>query len=127
MSPVTIPTIGGSEIVHWQGYRWWAERGMIHWENKENGDYGSQSVRITLARLRGVNDMVKNSLEDLSSSGQKLFYHDEVEGHQRYIDQMVELVTQAQNQGQPTDKNSGKDAARRRKKTVVMPGTRAQF
>jgi hypothetical protein len=116
-----------NDVVKFQNYRWWAERGMIHWENMDTGDYGSQSVRITLQRLRGINDMVKNSLEDVNKSGQKLFYHDEVEKHQRYIDNMTELCKEAQRQGMPTDDGAAKDAARRRKKTVIMPGTRAKF
>jgi len=127
MSTASVPIIGDNSVVKFQGYRWWAERGMIHWENMNTGDYGSQSVRVTLQRLRGLNDMVKNSLDDVNKSGQKLFYHDEVEEHQRYIESMTELVKMAQAQGTPGDSGVARDARRRRKKTVVMPGTRAKF
>ena len=127
MSPVKIPMIGQDGVVFWNRHRYWAESGMIHWEDMDTGNYGSQSVRVTLQRLRALNDMVKNSMEDVDSPGQKLFYHDEITRHQRWVEQMVELVNSAREQGMPTDKTAVRDIRRRSKKTVCMPGTRARF
>ncbi len=123
---MAIPLIGQGDVVNFNQHRYWAERGMVHWEDRDTGDYGTQSVRITLQRLRGINDMVKNSLEDVHSSGQKLFYSDEVDRHMRWIEQMVELLKRAQAQGMPSDASAVRDAKRRRK-TVCMPGTNAVF
>ncbi len=123
---MAIPLINQGDVVNFNQHRYWAERGMVHWEDRDTGDYGTQSVRITLQRLRGINDMVKNSLEDVHSSGQKLFYSDEVDRHMRWIEQMVELLKRAQAQGMPSDASAVRDAKRRRK-TVCMPGTNAVF
>ncbi len=127
MSPAAIPLVNQGDVVNFNQHRYWAEMGMIHWEDRDTGNYGSQSVRVTLQRLRGINDMVQNSLEDVHTSGLKLFYADEVERHQRWIEEMVGLVTRAQEQGMSTDPSAVRDAKRRRKKTVCMPGTRALF
>jgi hypothetical protein len=124
---MAIPVIGQSDVVNFNQYRYWADRGQIHWENRDTGEYGNQSVRITLHRLRALNDMVKNSLEDVHSSGQKLFYSDEVERHMRWIEEMCELVKKAREQGMPSDASAVRDINRRRKKTVCMPGTNARF
>ena len=124
---MAIPLIGQSDVVNFNQHRYWAERGMIQWEDRDTGNFGSQSVRVTLQRLRGINDMVKNSLEDVHSCGQKLFYSDEVDRHMRWIEQMVELIKRAQAQGMPSDASATRDLKRRRKKTVCMPGTRALF
>jgi predicted RNA-binding protein with PUA-like domain len=108
-------------------YRYWAERGMIHWEHIDTGDYGNQSVRTTLVRLRGIQDMLKNAVPDSHESGPKMYYHDEVESLQSWIEEMVELIREAQRQGMPSDASAVRAMKRRRKKTVVMPGTRAMF
>ena len=122
-----IPLIGQSDVVNFNQHRYWAERGMIKWEDRDTGNFGSQSVRVTLQRLRALNDMVKNSLEDVHSGGQKLFYSDEVDRHMKWIEEMVELIKRARVQGMPSDASAVRDAKRRRKKTVCMPGTRALF
>lgn len=124
---LSVPMIGQVDVVNFNQYRYWAERGSIHWEHRDTGEYGNQSVRATLQRLRGINDMVQNSLEDVHTSGLKLFYADEVERHQRWIEEMVALIRKAQEQGMPSDDSAVRDAKRRRKKTVCMPGTRALF
>ena len=125
---MAIPLIGQNDVVNFNQHRYWAERGMIHWEDRDTGNFGSQSVRVTLQRLRALNDMVKNSLEDVHSCGPKFFYSDEVDRHMRWIEEMVALIKKAQVQGMPSDATAGRDAKRqRRRKTVCMPGTRAMF
>ena len=120
--------IGKEEgVVEFNGYRYWAERGMIHWENRDDGDYGTQSVAVTLVRLRGISDMVKNTVQEAHESGPKMYYHDEIEKHQQWLEEMVAICKQAQIQGQPSDPLAVRDLKRQRKKTVVMPGTRARF
>ena len=57
--------IGDPGVVHFRQvsngqlveFRWWAERGLIHWENQITGEYGSQTVRKTLEHLQGLNEL----------------------------------------------------------------------
>lgn len=101
--------------VYFQKYRWWAERGMIHWENVDTEAYGSQSVRVTLQRLKSLNDMVKNDLYAAETEAQ----------HASYIERMVDICREAQQQGAPENPDVGKAMRRRRgRSTVVVPTAR---
>ena len=118
--------IGDPGVVRFRGYRWWADRGLIHWENQLNGDYNSQSVRVTLLRLKALNDMISNSRR--STGGYML--PDQIREMQEYIDQMIELVKKAQYQGMPDDPRVAKQKANDRRvssRMVVLPGFNTRF
>jgi len=123
----TFPIGKLADMAEFQNYRWWAERGMIHWEHKNTGDYGTVPIRICLQRLRALNDMVQNSILDSHESGKKFMYGDEIQVHQKYIDDMVLLCKKAQVQGSPDDPSASRDLKRRRRKTVQVSGGRATF
>jgi hypothetical protein len=108
-------------VVYFKGYRWWAERGLIHMENKDTGEYKTFSVKTCLERLRGLNDMVGNSKQN-----DGFHMPDEVNEHQRFVDAMLPICQMAREQGMPTDK-SMKNSIKRAQKTVVMPGGNAVF
>jgi hypothetical protein len=117
----------GTDVVIWNGYRYWAENGLVHWEHKDTGKYDSMSVRTTLFRVRGLNDMLKNSQEDTHKSGAKLFWQDEADALQGYIEKMTMLCRKAQNQGMPGDKSAARDLKRRRRTVVSLHSSRAKF
>lgn len=80
--------------------RWWAERGLIHFEDSRTGQYQAMTVRTFLERLDAINTLL--------SKGRKVenkdFLHpDEVDRQMRFIEQGVELVKKAKSQGDPTD------------------------
>lgn len=80
--------------------RWWAERGLIHFEDSRTGQYQAMTVKTFLERLQGINDLL--------SKGRKVankdFVHpDEVDRQMRFIEQGVELAKKAKSQGDPTD------------------------
>ena len=110
--------IGDPGVVHFQGFRWWAERGLLHSENSSTGEYQTQTVRTTLERLKALNDM-----KDIRQR------YDETE-LQSYIDQMVELCKKAQFQGRPEDPRVSKGKAeeyKRQHRTTCTPGLRGTF
>lgn len=113
-------SLSNPNVVHFGGYRWWADRGLIHVENKTTGDYETLSVRQTLIRLRGLNDMVRNSASD-DEGVMSQFFGGTLDEHQRFIEQMIEVIRRAQQQGQPDDPSAVRDAKRRRPKSVVVP------
>lgn len=119
--------IGGADVADFQNYRWWAENGLIRWEHKDTGNYGTLSVRLCLERLRSLNDMVTNSVVDSHETGQKLMYQDEIEKHQKFIDEIIGLCRKAREQGSPDDESAGRDLKRRRKKYIVQPTSRSTF
>jgi hypothetical protein len=116
-----------ADMVHFSHYRWWADRGLIHWEHKTTGDYGTMPVRMCLIRLRALNDMVENSIPESHEMGPKFFYSDEVSVHQKYIDEMIQLCNRAREQGTPDDPSAARDLKRRRRKVVHIPGAREKF
>jgi hypothetical protein len=107
--------IGRKDVVHFEKCRYWADRGLIHWE-KDDGDYGSMPVKDALERMRGLSDMVGNI-----KHGEGYHYASEVSDHQTFIEQMVAIVRRAREQGEPIDAEARRDAKRRRPLTVVLP------
>ncbi len=101
--------------------RWWAERGLIHMEDARDNSYITLNIREFLERLQGVNDMIGNSKTAAVNDG---FAHsDEIGRQQKFIEEAVELVKVAKEQGEAGSKDAVKDAKRRRSKTIVMPGS----
>ena len=123
----SIPLLGMKDVANFRKYRWWAERGLIHWEHRDNGNYGTLSVRMCLVRLRALNDMVQNSVKESHESGLKFMYASEITEHQKFIDEVIELCKKAREQGMPDDKSAGRDLKRRRRKVIHVPGARAAF
>ena len=120
--------IGGCGVSTFQNYRWWAENGLARWEHKDSGNYGTIPVRKALEHLRGLHDMVTNSILESHESGLKLMYTDEIEKLQKFIDEMIVICKKAREQGTPDDESAGRDLRRRRKKLfAVTPTARNTF
>lgn len=98
--------------------RWWAERGQLHWEDSRNNSYGTVSVREFLFRLKAINDMISNGNR---KDNENMMHVDEIERHQRFIEESLELVRKAKEQGVPEDPQVRKHKAMERPITMVMP------
>ena len=101
--------------------RWWADRGLIHVEDARDNSYDTLNIREFLERLKAVNDMIGNSKSTLANDG--FAHEDEIGRQMRFVEDAVELVKIAKEQGEAGSKDAIKEANRRRAKTIVMPGS----
>jgi hypothetical protein len=114
--------LNNTDVVYQNNTRYWAERGLIHWEDKSTGESGSESVRTMLQRLQALNNMVGNV-----RTGKGYHRPDEVTDHQRFVDSMLILIEKARNQGMPDDPAAAKSLASTRKKTMITVGNHTKF
>jgi len=98
--------------------KYWAERGMIHHEDTNTGEYQSMNVRSFLHRVQAVSDMLNNSRATLSA--EKFAHSDEIQRQMRFVELAVDLARKAQEQGMPSSKDARAELKRRRPTTVVM-------
>ena len=99
--------------------RWWAERGQLHWEDERDNSYASVGIKEFLERLKGINDMISNGKK---KDNEGFMHSDEVERHQRFIEESLELVRLAKDQGDPDDIKVRKVKAEELKKiSMVVP------
>lgn len=99
--------------------RWWAERGQLHWEDERDNSYAAVGIREFLERLKGINDMISNGKK---KANEGFMHSDEVERHQRFIEESLELVRIAKEQGDPDDIKVRKVKAQELKKiSMVVP------
>tara|TARA_R110000751_G_scaffold110252_1_gene207770 strand:+ start:965 stop:1354 length:390 start_codon:yes stop_codon:yes gene_type:complete len=99
--------------------RWWAERGQLHWEDSRDNGYASVGIREFLERLKGINDMISNGKR---KDNENFMHADELQRHQRFIEDSVELVRIAKEQGDPDDVRVRKvKAAELKKIGMVVP------
>lgn len=102
--------------------RWWADRGLLHVEDARDNTYESVPIRTFLQRLKAVNDMIGNSKTTLAKEG---FAHkDELNRQQRFVEEGMELVRIAKEQGEAGSPDAVRDASRRKSLTLVMPDNR---
>ena len=98
--------------------RWWAERGQLHWEDSRDNGYGTVSIRDFLTRLQGINDMISNGNR---KANEGFLVTEEIVRHQRYIEEALDLVRKAKEQGDPDDPRTRKEMKQRRPITTVVP------
>lgn len=103
--------------------RYWPERGVIHIEDVQTGDYKTITVKQALERVKGINDMVANTV----ASRGTFYAADEVEAHRRFVEHMIELIKIAKDQGEPGSASSIREAKLRSRKTIVVPSPGAFF
>ncbi len=124
--------IGDSGVVYFgprdqpQSVRWWAERGILHWEDARDNGYGSVGIKEFLYRLQAINDMIANGKR---KENEGFMHVDEIGRHQRFIEEALGLVQRAKEQGDPGDPDVRKHKAQNRPVTMVMPSSvsMAQF
>lgn len=96
--------IKSGNVVTFRGVRWWANDGMICSENVDGSRFESHYVRDILVRLHAFNQMIGNSRTDQGVAR----YAAEVRELREYIDNMIALCQQAQQQGRPDDPKARK-------------------
>lgn len=104
--------------------RWWAERGQLHWEDSRDNGYGVVSVREFLLRLQGISDMLSNGRK---KENEGFMHADEVERHMLFIEQALDLVKKAKEQGIPQDPRVQRHKAMDTPITMVMPSSVSSF
>jgi hypothetical protein len=107
-------------------FRWWAQRGRVHWEDQTTGEYDSITVREALQRMQGLQDMLKGS----RASG--AMFPEMITAYQGYIDAMINICQKAREQGMPDDANHSRQLgqeikARRHSRLIVTPGLVPSF
>lgn len=112
--------LGQHKVVRHGPLRLWPERGLVHMEDARDNSYETLSVKDALLRVKGISDMVKNSLaRERTKNG--AFYSDEIRKYQQFVDDMVQVCKIAQEQGSPDDPTAKADLKRRRPTTVSVP------
>jgi hypothetical protein len=98
--------------------RWWAERGLIHFEDSRTGQYQAMTVKTFLERLQGINDLLSKGRK----SDNKDFAHpDEIDRQMRFIEQGVDLARKAKEQGSPDDPHVRRQKANELPVSVSVP------
>lgn len=109
-----------SGVVHHGPLRIWAERGLIHVEDSRDNDYRTFSVATVLRRMRGISEMLGNST-DRDKYTESQFDRAWRERNQTMIEEMIEVIRRAKEQGMPSDPTAVRDLVRRAPKTIVVP------
>lgn len=108
-------------------HKWWAQGGLVCWQDTVTGDDGAITVRDALLRIKAISDMVGNSRRGAS----RTMAVSALEAFQEYIDSMVEVCKKAQRQGMPDDPDHSRqlvaDLKERRRSTVVVPSPLPSF
>ena len=94
--------------------RYWAERGLVHWEDAKDNSYGSMVWQEASLRVLALSEMVHNSR-------QHGLYGDEIRITQRFIEEMVPVIEQAKEQGGPLDDVQQIANERRRRSRKIVP------
>jgi hypothetical protein len=94
--------------------RYWAERGLVHWEDSKDNTYSTMFWQDAAARVLGLSELVHNSRE-------KGLYGDEIVKLQNFICAMEKVIRQAKEQGGPLDDVEQIAAERRRRSKKIVP------
>lgn len=91
----------------------WAERGLVCWEDARTNGYGTLSIKEACERVLALSQMIINSSED------RRWQTERVET-QRFITNMEHVIRMARDQGSPDAPDAGADHRRRRAKSVSV-------
>jgi hypothetical protein len=108
---IQFPLWGKGKVV-----RYWAERGMVHWEDSDMGAYDCMTWQDAAHRTLALSEMTLNS----TNEGLK---PDEILRIKVFIERMERVIRQAKSQGGPLDDVAGiaEEHRRRRTKRVYVP------
>lgn len=107
--------------------RYWAQGGLVHWEDQVTSEYGTLTVANALERVKAINQMIGNSRK-----GQGYQRPDECQKYQNFVADMLQLMARAREQGMPDDPAHSKQLvagikAKRQSKLLVTPGLNKRF
>jgi hypothetical protein len=94
--------------------RYWAERGLVHWEDSKDNSYGSMPWQEAAYRVLGLSQMVHNTRK-------QGLMGDEVNRMQKFVSDMEPVIKQAKTQGGPLDDMHDVAEERRRRRPKIMP------
>jgi len=98
---MAIHVLGESGVVFFgprsspNSVRWWAENGLIHYEDDKDGAYEALSIREFLTRLNAVNDTLESGKR---TRNQGFLHHDELDRQMRFVEAGIELARKAKEQ-----------------------------
>lgn len=121
---IELPGIQTNKVVFFgpanapKAVRWWAENGLIRYEDSRTSAYDVMSVRTFLERLRAVNDMLSNGN---TKEATQMIHRDELERHMRFVEDGLELARIAKEQGEPSNADARKQAKASRPTSVIVP------
>ena len=104
-----FPLWGKGSIV-----RYWAERGLVHWEDSKDNSYGSMIWQDAARRVIAVSDMCHN----MRKEG---LFGDEINRIQKFVSDMEYIIRKARSQGGPSDDTHAVAEERRRRAPKIMP------
>ena len=90
-------------------YRFYPERGLIYMEDTTTGFVETMSIRTFVERYKSLNDMLGNSKKDVQDTR----FAADVERLRRFIDQANSVARLAQEQGDPSKRETIQDRLRR--------------
>jgi hypothetical protein len=98
--------------------KYWAERGLIHHEDTNTGEYQTLNVRSFLHRVQALSDMLGNA--PATMAGDRFAHQDEVKRQMRFVELAIDLARLAKHQGMPSDADARKELKKRRATSVSM-------
>jgi len=110
-----------NDVVLFGRLRFWAERGLIHIEDSSDNSYVTISVREALYRAKSISDMLGKSSQREKHSHDP-FTKMLIKHNRDMIDGIAHISQKARIQGSPDDESAVRDAVRRAKRTVIVPG-----
>ena len=93
--------------------RYWAENGLVKWEDAKDGSYGSMMWSDCAERALALHEMIFNSRD-------KGLMSDEIRDCQKFLEDITKVITQAKDQGGLEDWDDATKERKRRKPTSVM-------
>lgn len=94
--------------------RYWAERGLVHWEDSKDNSYGTMTWQDAAERTLGLSEMVHNSR-------QHGMYGDEIRAVQQFCSEMEPVIRKAKEQGGPLDDVQSIARENRRRSKKIVP------
>jgi hypothetical protein len=111
-----LPMFGSGEPVYF-----WAENGLVHWEDGRQHlppeqRYGTMPWKEAAKRRYALRDIVPESEKDGGSN-----WRYERRRMQKFLCDMTLVIEEARAQGCPFAEDAGKEASRRRPKSIIVP------
>src|SRR4051794_17851667 len=94
--------LNNHDVVVFGNLRFWAERGLIHVEDRRNNSYECYSVPTALRRVNAISEMLGNSTRREAYTEDR-YDQAERKRHQDMIDGLIYLLERAKVQGMPSD------------------------
>jgi hypothetical protein len=95
----SLVLFNGANVVRYRGHRIWAERGYIHIERDDTGEYQMIHVKNAVERVKAIGDMTTNTRR----MGKREVTRGlpEIEDYDRFVKQMTHVIARAIEQGVP--------------------------